>query len=155
MVVVCGPVPETVLGWCRSGVADDAAEAAAALEAEDEVGIWSRNGADGQAWVASDAGGCIGCVWDGCRLLNARAVPTPMYARMESCFCLPCNGSFGKILRNGHHGGRRSAVRECIGRAQPFRNPDSALRSMRWLGGHARGARAIPGGFSLLNLIFL
>ena len=72
--------------WVEMGVADDVPRRAEEHEADSEVGMGARDGADGHARVASDIGGGIGWVRDGCRLLRVRAVPPPMCSSMESCF---------------------------------------------------------------------
>ena len=84
VVIVGGLVADAVLVWVGMGVADDVPRRAEAHEAESEVGMGARDGADGHARVASDIGGGIGWVRDGCRLLRVRAVPPPMCSSMES-----------------------------------------------------------------------
>ena len=62
VVIVGGLVADAVLVWVGMGVADDVPRRAEAHEAESEVGMGARDGADGHAHVASDIGGGIGWV---------------------------------------------------------------------------------------------
>ena len=65
VVIVGGLVADAVLVWVGMGVADDVPRRAEAHEAENEVGMGARDGADGRARGHSDIGGGIGWVRDG------------------------------------------------------------------------------------------
>ena len=66
VVILGGLVADAVLVWVGTGVADDVPRRAEVHEAENQVGMWAGNGADGHARVACDLSGGIGWVWDGC-----------------------------------------------------------------------------------------
>jgi hypothetical protein len=54
VAIVGGLVADAVLVWVGMGVADDVPRRAEAHEAENEVGMGARDGADGHARVATD-----------------------------------------------------------------------------------------------------
>ena len=51
VVIVGGLVADAVLVWVGKGVADDVPRRAEAHEAESEVGMWARDGANGHLSV--------------------------------------------------------------------------------------------------------
>ena len=87
VAIVCASVAETVVGRGRRDVADDVLRRAEAHRAAFEVGMEAPDGDDGHARVPSDLGGGIRCVWDGCWVLHAHAVPPPMCMQRTADRC--------------------------------------------------------------------
>ena len=129
MMIMSGLVVAAVLGWVAS-VADAALHRAAEATPGLEAGL--SEGHEGVRWARPAARRCIQTWPDGLRGVGRAAcvVGGSSKVPLEGLLLrMPCSRWFGSGPELDGHRGRGFAMREGLGRAQPARLPDSALRS--------------------------